>query len=407
MSYTLWYSTESAARYLVARTTLREREVRFRKLDISDASASSRFHAVPTHLKQILYLDSPDLILERDGKPILALEFSSEAGTGHNVFQRFARIAAAAENGVPCFYVYPAGVRVVRQDGPARFDRINPLIYKALEQLMRFFGVPAFLLHHPGAADGGRKPDAARENKGLWYDPEFPAMPLSSDPQMRRMFALTDALLSACEATGRVPAGMLNEPLFQAQRDDQLGRISPDWEGQSPLSACQLVSTERLLEYVRGKFAPGHQFGDLLPSRPETLVYTINAKFRGDPYPGALAAIDYLRARTREGKSFEDRSCNLAMAWGDFSRAPAGDIRLARGKGCSVEDYMQRVRGVYADDRRVLLGRKYRELKPEEVSRYFMQVRFGTAFTKPKEVRILAYFADLLLFPDGALWREG
>lgn len=40
------------------------------------------------------------------------------------------------------------------------------------------------------------------------------------------------------------------------------------------------------------------------------------------------------------------------------------------------------------------------------IPRYYMQARYGCTFTKPKEVRIYCYFADAILFRDGALWRE-
>ena len=57
-----------------------------------------------------------------------------------------------------------------------------------------------------------------------------------------------------------------------------------------------------------------YKIGELLRSSQKTVIYQVDAKFRGDPYPGALAAIDYLLCR--EGKSFEERSHNLVLAWG-------------------------------------------------------------------------------------------
>ena len=47
------------------------------------------------------------------------------------------------------------------------------------------------------------------------------------------------------------------------------------------------------------------------------MLYQVNAKFRGDPYPGCLAAIDYLACR--EGLTFEDRKKNLVMVWGKIN----------------------------------------------------------------------------------------
>ena len=56
-----------------------------------------------TETAKILYLDAPDLIVEKDNEPIFSIEVTTEAGTGHNAFQRFARIAASVENCVPSF----------------------------------------------------------------------------------------------------------------------------------------------------------------------------------------------------------------------------------------------------------------------------------------------------------------
>ena len=73
----------------------------------SDANNAKNFHTMPDHIKKILYLDAPDLIVEIDHEPIFSVEVSTEAGTGHNAFQRFARLAASVENNVPAFYIYP------------------------------------------------------------------------------------------------------------------------------------------------------------------------------------------------------------------------------------------------------------------------------------------------------------
>lgn len=101
--YRIWYSTESFADYIIKHTLLRGLKVQKSKLNESDANNASSFHTVPDHIKKILYLDAPDIIIEKDNEPILSIEESKEAGTGHNAFQRFARIAAAVENGFPRF----------------------------------------------------------------------------------------------------------------------------------------------------------------------------------------------------------------------------------------------------------------------------------------------------------------
>ncbi len=103
MSYRIWYSTESFADYIIANTRLSGETYTKKKMYESDANNGTQFHTMPDHIKQILYLDAPDLIVEIDSEPIFSIEVSTEAGTGHNVFQRFGRLAASVENNVPTF----------------------------------------------------------------------------------------------------------------------------------------------------------------------------------------------------------------------------------------------------------------------------------------------------------------
>ncbi len=60
-----------------------------------------------TALAKVLAYDRPDIVLTDDGTPILVLERTEEVPSGHNVGQRFARLAAAAQMQVPCVYFGP------------------------------------------------------------------------------------------------------------------------------------------------------------------------------------------------------------------------------------------------------------------------------------------------------------
>jgi predicted DNA-binding WGR domain protein len=151
-----------------------------------------------------------------------------------------------------------------------------------------------------------------------------------------------------------------------------------------------------------------HDFG-LLGSREETVIYHPDANPRSDPYAGALAAVDYVWCRT--GRTYEDRHMNLAIAWGRVSE-DGETLRVVRpsdhsAQKRSVKSFTERVRNLYKDESRVLLAKRYQDLAPAEIPRYFMQLRFGTTFTKEKLVRMLAYLCDAVLFWDGVLWREG
>jgi hypothetical protein len=87
-------------------------------------------------------------------------------------------------------------------------------------------------------------------------------------------------------------------------------------DNMSPLTATVKIPTEYLLNHLSQYENNNYEIGELLRSREETIIYKVDATFRGDPYPGALAAIDYLLCR--EGKTFEERKYNLVMCWGNL-----------------------------------------------------------------------------------------
>ena len=154
MMFKVWYSTESFADFIINNTNLKNYEIEKNKIYESDANNQKNFHAMPDHIKEILYLDAPDLIVEMNSEPIFSIEVSTEAGTGHNAFQRFARIAASVEKNVPAFYIYPEAAIITRinkntGEDIVKWDSINPLVFKALDEVMNIYNVPALLYYFP------------------------------------------------------------------------------------------------------------------------------------------------------------------------------------------------------------------------------------------------------------------
>ena len=56
----------------------------------------------------------------------------------------------------------------------------------------------------------------------------------------------------------------------------------------SPLTATLKLPTEYLLNYLSQYEDSNYKIGELLRTRHSTIFYKVNARFRGDPYPGAL-----------------------------------------------------------------------------------------------------------------------
>ena len=414
--YRVWYSTESFADYIIEHTDLSTKNVVKKKMYESDANNPNHFHTMPDHIRKILYLDAPDLIVEKENEPVFSMEVTTEAGTGHNAFQRFARIAAAVENGVPAFYIYPEGKIISRRAVADKWDEINPLVFNALEAVMSVYNIPALLYYFP-TDDIPLYRDNPQEaphfsSKGLCYDKNivrYPGCPDAEAQSMKNMFAAINEIVKATEAGGVVQArvGLLKNLIIRKQRNFMQHEFvtkanGRDADNMSPLSAVIEIPTQYLLNYLSQFETNGYEIGELLKSREKTCLYQVNAGFRGDPYPGCLAAIDYLACR--QGTTFEDRRNNLVMVWGKVSIDHVNEtIEIIDERGSTVTDFFSAVQG---SSRLNLLTKYYYELQNKEKPRYFMQVRYGSTYSKVKHIRVYSYFADAILFPDGSLWRD-
>lgn len=413
--YRVWYSTKSFADFIVDHTTLSCRMPEKCPLHESDASKPANFHTMPDHIRKILYLDAPDLIVERDNEPILSIEVTTEAGTGHNAFQRFSRIAAAAENGVPAFYIYPEGAIITRKNASPKWDIINPLIFSALSSVMDVYGMPALLYYFPSDIKQylnapNRAPNLLK--KGLQFDREivkYAGCPDARTASMRDLFKGIDEIVSEVESHG-VKKGLgrlLGNLTIREHRRKMNEEFASKSNGKaademSPLSAVKMVPTKWVMNYLSQYESRNYKIGDLLRRREQTAIYQVDAKFRGDPYPGCLAAIDYMRCR--EGVTFEDRRNNLILAFGKVIVDEAKEtIEVVDEHGSTIRDFFGAVKG---SSRHNLLTRSYSELKNSEIPRYMMQVRYGSTYSKVKHIRVYSYFSDAIFFPDGSLWRD-
>ncbi len=410
MNYRVWYSTESFANFVIENTDLsNKKNVVKKKIYESDANNKLKFHTIPDHIKKILYLDAPDLIVEVDQEPIFSVEVSREAGTGHNAFQRFARLAASVENNVPTFYIYPEAVIISRKNTSPKWDEINPLIFKALDDVMSIYNIPALLYYYP--SDYRKHPDASTSpnisTKGLLHDPnwKYSGSPLGTDSEIIEMFNVMNEIISVFEKFGiregrekllKKRSVIDRRRFMNKQYNNKGGKLE-----SSPVSATVKIPTKYLLNYLSKFESNNYSIGELLRSRNETIIYKVNAKFRGDPYPGALAAIDYLLCR--EGKSFEERKFNLVLAWADIDVDNDNETIELVGKKGKIGDFIE---AVQASETKNILSKNYADIANHEISRYYMQVRYGSTYSKVKHVRVFSYFADAILFPDGALWRD-
>lgn len=407
MEINLWASTEETADWLSENTILNNLDFNFKKILESDGNNPTGFHRIPEAIKRILYLDAGDIIIEVNKKPVLVVEISQGAGSGHVPFQRFARIVAAAEYDIPVAYIFPEAKYVTRGKQKA-WDRINPTIFRALEKLMRIQNSPALLYYYPSEFDGNRnkKPETL---KGLIHDDKFISLPDRKDSEMRDFFDFVDVILNRI-IINDTELPLINNQLVSKRRDwmqeefilkEGTKRI---W---SPNTKTMKVPTSSLIKYLKQYAGNDYIFGDLLLSRKNTLIYKANAEFRGDPYAGSLSAIDYMNVRI--GKNIEDRSMNLVIAWCELDYDEENDELLVVDNKCTIDDFLIEVNKVTDDNKCLLSYDNFKDLSSttNNIPRYFMQVKHSCIYTKTKEVRVFASFADAILFKDGCLWKDG
>lgn len=413
--YRVWYSTESFADFIIDKTFLSSQKVVKNKMYESDANNPNNFHTMPDHIRKILYLDAPDLIVERNNEPVFSIEVTTEAGTGHNAFQRFARIAASVENSVPSFYIYPAGKIITRQDS-IRWDEINPLIFAAMEGVMNIYNIPALLYYFPTDDINKYKQTPKKSphinSQGLIFDkniPKYAGCPNSNSESIKNMFAAINEILELTEKEGVINSRnkLLSNLVIRKQRQYMQQEFIVKSNGKSidemsPVTAVKTIPTEYLLHYLSQYERGNYRIGELLRKREYTCLYQVDARFRGDPYPGCVAALDYIKCR--EGKTFEDRKNNLVMVWGKvFIDDSHKTIVLTRNSDSRIKYFCDEVRRCHQHN---LLSKKYNELANYQKPRYFMQVRYGSTYSKVKHIRVYSYFLDAILFPDGSLWRD-
>jgi hypothetical protein len=309
---------------------------------------------------------------------------------------------------VPAFYIYPEAAIITRQNSEPKWDKINPLILRALEDVMSIYQIPALLYYFPTdyrTHSAEKSPNLI--NKGLNYEKniDFAGCPESSHVEMQLLFSGINEVLKIVEENGVIKGRdkLLGNRVLMARKNFMSQEFAAKGgnENMSPLTATVKVPTTYLLNFLSEHENRNYQIGELLRSRGETVIYKVDATFRGDPYPGALAAIDYLVCR--EGKTFEERRYNLVLAWGILNIDEENETLILGSEKSTIHDF---IRAVKASENKNLLSKSYDDLENHEIPRYYMQVRYGSTFSKVKHIRVFSYFADAILFPDGALWRD-
>lgn len=107
----------------------------------------------PSHpLSPVLGYDRPDVVLTDGDAPILVLERTVEVPSGHNVGQRFARLVAAAQSGIPVVYFGP--YKAYKHGGATRGPRyMNLRLFYALASMAKIEDTAVTTINWPVDTD--------------------------------------------------------------------------------------------------------------------------------------------------------------------------------------------------------------------------------------------------------------
>lgn len=261
------------------------------------------------HLERVLCYDRPDIILADDqDKPVLVLERTIEVPSGHNVGQRFARLAAAAEARVPVVYFGPYAAR--KHGGSTAGPRyMNLRLFTALDHLANVNRSAVTCINWPVDSDCEivRRPckdDRLREYLNIFFDAYA----------NRKSADLNEAIrMSKFEIEQLAERQLFSSSL---RRAGVYGDPPKSVQIESGLEAAHRVGVSHLTDFN------------------EVVIYSIGmTKIRSDPYTGAAMLYRYLYvlgARTKRALVLLFPYVTSGM-WREAARSVRRkDIRLFR-----------------------------------------------------------------------------
>lgn len=164
------------------------------------SAGSPYFLRLSEPFQRLLRLDKPDLVVTNTiagrANPLVSIEVTTTTPHGQHGKQRFARLAAAAELGIPSVYIIPFSKSASVKGKPHRYNLGSDIPFGLLE-LSRITDCPSICFAFP---------DNAGE---LVVDKRYPGQPDASAQAMRECFdLLREVILLGCQGrsiTTRTP----------------------------------------------------------------------------------------------------------------------------------------------------------------------------------------------------------
>ena len=222
-----------------------------------------------TALTNVLQYDRPDVILAHDGEPVLVLERTVEVPSGHNVGQRFARLAAAAEDHRPLVYFGP--FVAFKHGGKTAGPRwMNLRLFWALDVVSQIHGTAVTTIQWP-----------------VDMDYEIVQGP-DKDVAMKRYMA---KFIEEFEEVGLVG---INEAIMESSVQRQLLEDRESFVAALK-GADRYDRPPESVRFVSGEQASAEFQIPELASHDELVIYEIGMQnIRSDPYTGMAMLYRYL-----------------------------------------------------------------------------------------------------------------
>lgn len=232
---------------------------------------------------KITEYDKPDIILIKDGRPLLVIEITQEVPTGHNVGQRFARLVRAIELGIPTIYYFPFDAK--KHGEYAGICNLNIRLLAAAKRMYEIHDTPLLCVNWPTDQHGEIIVDGS-ENE-----------------------VMIELLKSYVDSgfDKKCPGFMKHLDFMEKEYQRRL-RIRPSY-AKLPPSVTQIRTAELIRQYGITD-APAS-----FSNRPYTFVYKMDMTpdkcKRQDPYTGTTFIYDYVSCRI--GEAVEDKKNNLVL----------------------------------------------------------------------------------------------
>ena len=250
---------------------------------------NNRYHVIKKRGKnvplvdKITEYDKPDIILIRNGVPLLVIEVTQEVPTGHNVGQRFARLVRAVELGIPTIYFFPFDAK--KHGKYASICNLNIRLLAAAKKMFEIHDTPLLCVNWPTDLNGEIIVDGSEND------------------------VISKLLESYFESDFDTKCRSIQEHLnFMNEEYNNRLKKRPSYADLPP--SVTKVKTSDLMK-IFGLEVVTYSF----KNRPYTYIYRMDMTpekcKRQDPYTGTIFIYDYIVCRT--GVNVSDKKNNIVL----------------------------------------------------------------------------------------------